>query len=213
MWLYFRFTLSFRDVEEMLAARGIDVSNETIRCWTIKFGPQIARNLRRKRPAPSPRWRLDEVICNIGGKRMYLLRAVDDEGELLDVVLQKRRNHDAPLTLLKRLLRNPPVEPEAIVTDGLASCRSALRELDLARLHRRGRLRAKNRAENSHLLIRRREQKIQLFKSQASAQRFLTAHGDVCNTFYTQRHLISRTTLRTFRSVAKDVWSKATMAA
>ena len=83
VWLYFRFTLSFRDVEEMLAARGIDVSYETIRCWTIKFGPQIARNLKRKRPAPSPCWHLDEVVCNIGGKRMYLWRAVDDEGEVL----------------------------------------------------------------------------------------------------------------------------------
>ena len=83
VWLYFRFTLSFRDVEEMLAQRGIDVSYETIRCWTIKFGPQIARNLKRKRPAPSPRWHLDEVVCNIGGKRMYLWRAVDDEGEVL----------------------------------------------------------------------------------------------------------------------------------
>jgi putative transposase len=131
VWLYFRFTLSFRDVEEMLAQRGVDVSYETIRCWTIKFGPQIARNLKRKRPAPSPRWHLDEVVCNIGGKRMYLWRAVDDEGEVLDVVVQKRRDHDAALTLLKRLLRNQPVEPEAIVTDGLASYGSALRALGL----------------------------------------------------------------------------------
>ncbi len=107
VWLYFRFTLSFRDVEEMLAARGIDVSYETIRCWTIKFGPQIARNLKRKRPAPSPRWHLDEVVCNIGGKRMYLWRAVDDEGEVLDVVVQKRRDHDAALKLLEALAAQP----------------------------------------------------------------------------------------------------------
>ena len=141
VWLYFRFTLSFRDVEEMLAARGIDVSYETIRCWTIKFGPQIARNLKRRRPAPSPRWHLDEVVCSIGGKRVYLWRAVDDEGEVLDVVVQKRRDHNAALTLLKRLLRNQPVEPQAIVTDGLTSYRSALRELKLDHLHRPGRLR------------------------------------------------------------------------
>jgi putative transposase len=103
--LYVRFTLSFRDVEEMMAQRGVDVSYETIRCWTIKFGPQIARNLKRKRHAPSPRWHLDEVVCSIGGKRMYLWRAVDDEGEVLDVVVQKRRDTEAALRLLRRLLR------------------------------------------------------------------------------------------------------------
>jgi transposase-like protein len=84
VWLYFRFTLSLRDVEELLAERGIDVSYETIRCWTIKFGPQIARRLKRLRPSPSPRWHLDEMVCNVGGRRMYLWRAVDDEGEVLD---------------------------------------------------------------------------------------------------------------------------------
>lgn len=210
VWLYFRFTLSFRDVEEMLAQRGIDVSYETIRCWTIKFGPQIARNLKRKRPAPSPRWHLDEVLCNIGGKRMYLWRAVDDEGEVLDVVAQKRRDHDAALTLLKRLLRNQAVEPEAIVTDGLASYGSALREFGLDGIHRPGRLRENNRAENSHLSIRRRERKMQIFKSQASAQRFLTTHAGVYNTFYTQRHLISRPTLRQFRAGADAAWVAAT---
>ena len=85
VWLYFRFTLSFRDVEEMLAERGIEVSYETIRCWTIKFGPQIARRLKRRRPAPSPRWHLDEMVCKVRGRRMYLWRAVDDEGEVLDL--------------------------------------------------------------------------------------------------------------------------------
>jgi len=122
----------------MLAARGIDVSCETIRCWTIKFGPQIARNLKRKRPAPSPRWHLDEVVCSIGGKRMYLWRAVDDEGEVFDVVVPKRRDNDAALTLLKRLLHNQPMEPQAIITDGLTSYPSALRELKLDHLHQPG---------------------------------------------------------------------------
>jgi len=150
---------------------------------TDRFGPQIARNLKRKRLAPSPRWHLDEVVCSTGGKRMYLWRAVDDEGEVLDVVVQKRRDHDG-LTLLKRLLRNQPVEPQAIVTDGLTSYRSALRELKLDHLHRPGRLRENNRAENSHLPIRRRERQRQLFKSQASAQRFLTTHAGIDNTLY-----------------------------
>lgn len=210
VWLYFRFTLSFRDVEEMLAQRGVDVSYETIRCWTIKFGPQIARNLKRKRPAPSLRWHLGEVVCNIGGKRMYLWRAVDDEGEVLDVVVQKRRDHEAALNLLKRLLRNQPIEPEAIVTDGLASYGSALRVLGLQDLHRPGRLRENNRAENSRLPTRRRERKMQLFKSRSSAQRFLTTHAAIYNTFYNQRHLISRPTFRLFRAGADAAWVAAT---
>jgi putative transposase len=213
VWLYFRFTLSFRDVEELLGQRGVEVSYETIRCWTIKFGPQIAGNLRRRRQAPSPRWHLDEMVVKIGGKRMYLWRAVDDEGEVLDLVVQERRDTAAALKLLKRLLKNQPVEPEAIITDGLASYGSALREVDLAHLHRPGRLRENNRAENSHLPIRRRERKMQLFKSKASAQRFLTTHAAIYNTFYIQPHLISRPTLRRFRGEAHAAWSAATVAA
>ena len=116
VWLYFRFSLSLRDVEELLAQRGVEVSYETIRCWTIKFGPAIARNLKRGRPAPSPRWHLDEMVCRIGGRRMYLWRAVDDEGEVLDIVVQRSRDAEAALKLLRRLLRNQPVAPESIVT-------------------------------------------------------------------------------------------------
>ena len=206
VWLYFRFSLSLRDVEELMAARGIDVSYETIRRWTIKFGPQIARRLKKLRPSPSPRWHLDEVVCSIGGKRMFLWRAVDDEGEVLDVVVQRRRDTDAALKLLRRLLRNQPVEPEKIVTDGLASCQAVLNQLGLRHLHSPGRLRENNRAENSHLPIRRRERQQQLFKSQASAQRFLTTHAAIYNTFYTQRHLITRPTLRRYRAGADAAW-------
>lgn len=209
VWLYFRFSLSFRDIEELLAARGVDVSYETVRCWTIKFGPQIARRLKRLRPSPSPRWHLDEMVCSIGGKRMFLWRAVDDEGEVLDLVVQRRRDTEAALVLLKRLLRNQPVEPERIVTDGLGSYPAALAQLGLRDLHSPGRLRENNRAENSHLPIRRRERQQQLFKSQASAQRFLTSHAAIYNTFYTQRHLISRLTLRRFRAEAASAWATA----
>jgi len=210
VWLYFRFALSFRDVEDLLAARGIEVSYETIRCWTIKFGPQIARDLKRQRSPPSPRWHLDEMVCRIGGRRMYVWRAVHDEGEVLDVVVQRSRDAQAALKLLRRLLRNQPVAPEAIVTDGLASYPAALDELGLRHLHRPGRLRENNRAENSHLPIRQRERRMQLFKSQAFAQRFLTTHAAVYNTFYVQRHLISRTLLRKFRSEANTTWTRAT---
>ena len=151
----------------------------TIRCWTIKFGPQIARNLKRRRPAPSPRWHLDEMVCSVGGRRMHLWRAVDDEGEVLDIVMQRRRDTNAALKLLKRLLRNQPVDPISITTDGLSSYAAALKELKSIDLHRPGRLRENNRAGNSHLPIRRRERKMQGFKSQASAQRFLTSCGDL----------------------------------
>jgi putative transposase len=209
VWLYFRFTLSLRDVEELLAERGIEVSYETIRCWTIKFGPQFARRLKKQRPAPSSRWHLDEMVCTVGGQRMYLWPAVDDEGEVLDLVMQRKRDTDAALKLRRRLLRNQPVEPTRIVTDGLGSYVSALRILGLQDLHAPGRLRENNRAENSHLPIRRRERKL---KSAASAQRFLSTHAAVYNTFYTQRHLISRPTLRELRSAAFQAWSQATCA-
>ena len=209
VWLYFRFSLSLRDVEELLARRGIDVTYETIRCWTKKFGPLIARRLKKRRPAPSPRWHLDEMVCWIGGRRMYLWRAVDDEGEVLDLVVQRRRDTEAALKLLRRLLRNQPIEPARITTDGLASCGAALRELGLTQVHRPGRLRENNRAENSHLPIRRRERQQRLFKSQASAQRFLTTHAAIYNTFNTQRHRISRPTLRRFRAEAEAAWAAA----
>ena len=192
-----------------MAARGVDVSYETIRCWTIKFGPLIARRLKKRRPAPSPRWHLDGVVCNIGGKRMFLWRAVDDEGEVLDVLVQRRRDTEAALKLLRRLLHNQPVEPQTITTDGLSSYGAALDQLDLKHLHRPGRLRENNRIENSHLRIRRRERQQQRFKSQASAQRFLTTHATIYNTFNIQRHLISRPTLRRFRADAASAWAAA----
>ena len=212
VWLYFRFTLSFRDVEGMLAQRGIEVSYETIRCWTIKFGPQIAANLKRSRPAPSPRWHLDEMVCKVGAQRMYLWRAVDDEGEVLDLMMRRTRDAWTAANFLKELIMNQPVWPETITTDGLASYTLATRLLGLDELHRPGRLRENNRAENSHLPIRRRERKMQKFKSQASAQRFLTTHAAVYNTFYTQPHLVRRATLRQFRGTTHAAWAAATAA-
>ncbi|HRO33852.1 MAG TPA: IS6 family transposase [Brevundimonas sp.] len=210
VWLYFRFSLSLRDVEELLARRGIEVSYETIRCWTRKFVPQIVRRLKKRRSPPTGGWHLDEMACWIGGRRMYLWRAVDDEGEVLDLVVQRRRDNEAALKLLGPLLRNQPVEPERITTDGLASYGSAMRELGLKHLHRPGRLRENNRVENAHLPIRRRERQQQGFKSQASAQKFLITHAAIYNTFNLQRHLISRPTIRRFRAEANAAWAAAT---
>jgi transposase-like protein len=213
VWLYFRFTLSLRDVEELLAQRGIEVSYETIRCWIVKFGPQIAANLRRRRSPPTGRWHLDEMFVRIGGRKLWLWRAVNDEGEVLDVLVQKRRNKHAALKLLRKLLRNQGVHPEAITTDKLPSYGAAVRDLGLTSAHRPGGMRANNRAENSHLAIRRRERKQQKFKSQGSAQRFLSTYGPIYNTFNLQPHLVRRPTLRTLRAEAHRAWAVATAAA
>ena len=209
VWLYFQFTLSLRDVEELLAQRRIEVSYETVRCWTRKFGQIFASNLRRSRPAPTGQWHLDEMVVKVGGKRMWLWRAVDDEGEVFDVLLQKRRNRGAALKLLRKLLKNTGLHPETITTDGLASYRAAMRELGLTKRHRPGGMRA----NNSHLPLRRRERKQQKFKSQGSAQRFLSTYAAVYNTFNVRPHLVSRPTLRVFRAAAHQTWAAATVAA
>jgi transposase-like protein len=213
VWLYFRFTLSLRDVEELLAQRGVEVSYETIRCWTVKFGRQFAHNLRRSRPKPTGRWHLDEMVVKIRGNRMFLWRAVDDEGEVLDMLVQERRNKGAALRLLRKLLRNQGVRPNAIITDKLASYRAAARDLGLTDRHQPGGMRENNRAENSHLPIRRRERKQQKFKSRASAQKFLATHAAVYNVFNLQPHLIRRSTLRHLRAEARRTWAAATAAA
>ena len=153
------------------------------------------------------------MVVRIGDERMYLWRAVDDEGEVLDVLVQKRRNRQAATKLLRKLLGNCGVHPEAITTDKLASYRAALRDLGLAERHRPGGMRENNRVENSHLVIRRRERKQRKFKSQGSAQRFLATHTDVYNAFNTQPHLISRPTLRLVRADAHQAWTAATVAA
>ena len=212
IWLYLRFTLSYRDVEELLAERGIEVSYETVRRWVLKFGPTIAQNLRRLRPRLSPRWHLDETAVRIGGRLMYLWRAVDDEGEVLEVLLQRRRDKAAACKLMRKLLKKHGFAPTQVTTDKLRSYGAAFRELGLTAHHEHGR-RTNNRAEVSHRPVRRRERKMQRFKSPASAQRFVSLHAAVYNTFNLQRHLISRRTLRTFRAQASVAWRVATVAA
>jgi putative transposase len=208
IWLYLRFTLSYRDVEELLVERGLDLSYETVRRWVLKFGPTIARNLRRRRARPSDRWHLDEMVVRIAGRRMYLWRAVDHEGEVLDMLVQRRRDTRAALRLMRKLLRKQGFVPKLLTTDKLASYGAAFRHLRLTCRHQQG-LRSNNRAENSHQAVRRRERKMQRFKSARSAQRFLNVHAAVHNTFNLQRHLISRSTLRAFRAEAAAQWQAA----
>jgi putative transposase len=138
IWLYLRFTLSYRDVEELLAERGLDLSYETVRRWVLKFGPLIARRLRRARPRPSDRWHLDEMVVRIAGKRMYLWRAVDHEGEVLDVLVQRRRDSRAVLRLMRKLLKKQGFAPKLPVPDKLRSYASAFRRLGLSCPHEQG---------------------------------------------------------------------------
>ena len=212
IWLYFRFSLSSRDVEDLLAERGVDVSYETVRLWVLKFGAIYAGNLRKQRPRPSGQWHLDEVFVSINGQRSYLWRAVDNEGEVLEILVQSRRNKRAALRLMRKLLKKQGFAPDVIVTDKLPSYGAALRELDLSNRHDFGG-RKNNRAENSQPPIRRREWRMQRFRSPGSALRFLSVHASIYNTFYVQRHLISRKTLRNFRSEAMNLWVTATAAA
>src|SRR5215203_3657271 len=161
-WLYLRFTLSYRDVEELLAERGIETSYETVRRWVLKFGPEFspafARNLHRLRPRPTGTWHLDEMVVSIQGKRMYLWRAVDSEGEVLDLLVQSKRDTKAALRLMRKLLKKRGYAPDELVTDKLGSYGAARRELRLSCRHEQG-LRKNNRAECSHQVVRRCERK------------------------------------------------------
>ena len=212
VWVYLCFTLSYRDVEELLAERGLDISYETVRCWVLKFGPVIARRLRRCRARPSNRWHLDEMVVRIAGKRMYLWRAVDHEGGVLDMLVQHRRDTRAALRLMRKLPKKQDFAPKLLVTDKLRSYAAAFRRLRLTCPHEQG-LRKNNRAKNSHQAVRRRERKTQQFKSARSAQRFLSMHAAVHNSFNLQRHLVSRSTLRIFRAEAANQWRNAVSAA
>ena len=170
------------------------------------------RRLRQRRPRPSDRWHLDEMVVRIASERLYLWRAVDDEGEVLDMLVQRRRDSRAALRLMRKLLKKQGFVPKLLVTDRLRSYASAFRRLRLTCRHEQG-LRRNNRAENSHRAVRRRERKLQRFKSPRSAQRFLSIHAAVHNTFNFQRHLISRSSLRIFRAEATAEWQDTVAAA
>src|SRR6202050_5297458 len=211
VWLCVRFTLSDRDVEDLLAERGLDVSYETVRRWVLKFGPLFAKELRRRGHRPTSHWHLDEMAVMIADRRFWLWRAVDDEGEVLDLLVQRRRNKAAAVKLMRKLLKKQGFAPEALVTDKLRSYGAAKSEIGLSARHDHG-LHANNRAENLHQPTRRRERKMKRFKSPESAQRFLSVHAAVHNTFNVQRHPTSRRTLHVFREEAFQTWRAATAA-
>jgi putative transposase len=213
IWLYLRFTLSYRDVEELLAERGVEVSYETIRRWVLTFGPAIARRLRARRAKPHSRWHLDEMFVRIGGKQMYPWPAVDCEGELLEVLVQAKRNKQAAVKLIHKLLKKHGTAPTEWITDKCPVYAAALRDLKIQRAAHIQAKRANNRAESSHVPVRRREWKLQGFKSPGSAQRLLSMHAATYNTFTVPRHLTTARTHRLLRAGAFAAWREAAGAA
>jgi putative transposase len=209
VWLYYRFSLSHRDIEDMLAERGIIVSYEAIRMWCNKFGPQYARRLKRRHQGFGDTFFIDEVFVKIRGKQQYLWRAVDQDGEVVDVFLQARRDGAAAKRFFTRLLRNNRGEPRKIVTDKLRSYDVAHRELMPDTIHDTSKF-ANNRAELSHQATRVRERGMRRFKSSLQAQRFLSVHALVHNLFNLGRNLVSANHYRMFRQRAFVSWKYAT---
>jgi putative transposase len=186
VWLYFRFPLSLQLIEEMLLERGILVSYETVRRWALKFGPDYARRLKRKRPSRYDIWHLDEVVITIAGKKNWLWRAVDQDGYVLDEVVQARRNTKAAKRLLKRLLKKQGCPPRRMITDKLGTYAAAQRQI-MPTVEHRSHKGLNNRAENSHLPFRRRERVMQGFRSPRHLQRFISVFSAVRNLFVPPR--------------------------
>jgi putative transposase len=210
VWLYFRFNLSHRDIEDLLAQRGIIVTHESIRLWCNKFGSKFATRLRRRHQGYGDTFFIDEVFIKIDGKQHYLWRAVDQDGEVVDVFLQKKRSANAAKRFFKRIVKKHQGEPRKIVTDKLRSYGVAHRELMPATIHSTEKY-ANNRAELSHQPTRVRERGMRRFKSVKQAQRFLNIHAAVYNLFNLGRHVVSAETYRYFRLRSFASWKNAAM--
>ena len=208
VWLYCRFNLSHRDIEDLLAERGIIVTRESIRLWCIKFGAIYARRLKRRHGGYGDTFYIDEVFVKINGKQHYLWRAVDQDGEVVDVYLQARRDGAAAKRFLKRLLRSHGAEPRKIVTDKLRSYGVALRELIPQTIHSTQQY-ENNRAEQSHEATRVRERGMCKFKSMKQARQFLGVHAAVSNLFNLGRHLVMAQHYRDLRISAFSDWNRA----
>lgn len=207
VWLYFRFNLSHRDIEDLLAERGITVSYESVRLWCIKFGAKYARRLKRKHGGYGDTFFIDELFVKINGKRHYLWQAVDQDGEVVEVFLQERRDGRSAKRFFKRLLASHGGEPRNIVTDKLRSYPVAHREVMPGSIHVTDQY-ANNRAEQSHEATRARERRIRKFKSMKQAQRFVSSHAAVQNLFNLGRHLVRAQHYRGLRARAFTEWSK-----
>jgi putative transposase len=205
VWLYFRFPLSFRDVEEMLAMRGVKLSYETIREWTLKFGQTFTNGLRRRSPRPGDRWHLDEVFLKINGRIHYLWRAVDQDGDVLDILVQSSRDKKAAKKFFRKLLKGMQYVPRVIVTDKLRSYGAAKAEVLPSVEHRQQKYQ-NNRAENSHQPTRLRERVMRRFKSARHAQRFLSAFGIITSHFRPGRHLCTTGVYREMMKRRLAVW-------
>jgi putative transposase len=205
VWLYFRFALSFRDVEEMLAMRGVALTHETVRKWCLKFGQTYANSLRRRAPRPGDRWHLDEVFLEINGRIHYLWRAVDQDGEVLDILVQSHRDKKAAKKFFRKLLKGLRYVPRAIITDKLRSYSSAKAEVLPSVEHCQDKWQ-NNRAENSHQPNRLRERVMRRFKSAGHAQRFLSAFGIIISHFRVGRHLYKARGYRTVMKARFVTW-------
>jgi putative transposase len=208
VWLYHRFGLSFRAVEELLFERGVALSYETVRRWCLKFGAEYARRLKRRRARPGDKWHVDEVFLSIGSERRYLWRAVDQYGNTLDILVTRRRNKRAAKRFFRKLLRDNP-KPRVVVTDMLRSYGAALKELLPHTEHRQSRY-LNNRAENSHQRTRRRERVLQCFKSSAHAQRFLSVFEPLNTHFRPPRHLLKVANYRQAMHERFSTWHEVT---
>jgi putative transposase len=212
VWLYFRFPLSFREVEELLFERGIIVSYETIRRWCAKFGQAYANGLRRRRPRTGDKWHLDEVFIKINGELKYLWRAVDQDGNVLDILVQNRRDKSAAGRFFRRLMKKTGAVPRVIVTDKLRSYGAAHREV-IPSVEHRSYKGLNNRAENSHQPTRQRERAMKGFRSAGGAQRFLSAFRGISPHFRPRRHLMPAHDYRAEMTVHFAIWEQITGAA
>jgi len=205
VWLYFRFNLSYRDVEEMMAMRGLLLTYETVRYWCLKFGQTYANSLRHKSPRPGDQWHLDEVFLKINGRLHYLWRAVDQDGDVLDVLVQSHRDKKAAKKFFRKLLTGLRYVPNVLITDKLKSYNAARAEVMPSVVH----VQQKYRAENSHQPTRLRERMMRRFKSSGQAQRFLSAFGIISSHFRVGRHLYSASGYRVVRKLRFASWDEA----
>ncbi|MGY3676795.1 IS6 family transposase [Streptomyces sp. TE33382] len=212
VWLYHRFPLSFREVEELMLQRGVLVSHETVRRWCAKFGQAYADGLHRRRPRPGDKWHVDEVFVKINGVRQYLWRAVDQDGNVLDVLIQSRRNAKTAKRFLAKLMKKQQRVPRVMVTDKLRSYGTAHREL-MPSVEHRSHKGLNNRAENSHQPTRQRERAMKGFRSVGAAQRFLAAFSGISPHFRPRRHLMTAPGYRAEMTIRFAIWDQVTGAA